>query len=271
MDRLGAHRRGRSGRGPLLSPIVRVLALALLAGCSGEFDPDARWYVCAPDSPSDCLPGYACLPLEGADVSVCQSTGQAGDVADGEDTDTDATTDGADIVEPSDPGAIDPGPVADETQTGGGGDTGLDTGDPCTTGECETEGCVQSPVPEPFFCDDGDPCTSVDLCVAGVCAGSGECTEEPLNVEGFVGTVNGALNGAPTIAALGGSYAVRWTTADAARLRFTDEEGSRLGVETSLWSNEATWNLGMASLGGSELLASASRSRRPAATPAVAA
>lgn len=47
---------------------------------------------------------------------------------------------------------------------------------PCyvPSGECTPEGCVYDPLPWPFPCSDGDPCTQDD-----VCDGNGECVPGP--------------------------------------------------------------------------------------------
>ncbi len=76
-----------------------------------------------------------------------------------------------------------------------------DDGNPCTEERCDGElGCVRTNLPDRSDCDDGDPCTIDDLCIAGVCtsgapitcddhnpctadtcSGNGECVNAPLD------------------------------------------------------------------------------------------
>ena len=46
----------------------------------------------------------------------------------------------------------------------------------CTVGRCVADNCVFDAAPPNTPCDDGDPCTLVDTCVATACAGSGLLT-----------------------------------------------------------------------------------------------
>jgi Tol biopolymer transport system component len=49
----------------------------------------------------------------------------------------------------------------------------LDDGNPCTDDSCSpTVGVVHTPKPDGLRCNDGDPCTANDACVAGTCAGA---------------------------------------------------------------------------------------------------
>jgi len=81
-------------------------------------------------------------------------------------------------------------------------------------------------------CDDGDPCTPIDLCVAGECLPTSEslCIEERLSV------THGPLN-TPTVTPLAlGRYATYWQDWQTNQpvLRVTDANGSRLNEEASL-------------------------------------
>lgn len=44
---------------------------------------------------------------------------------------------------------------------------------PCDVSTCINSTCATKPAPENFPCDDDDPCTAFDRCVAGTCVGSG--------------------------------------------------------------------------------------------------
>jgi len=81
-------------------------------------------------------------------------------------------------------------------------------------------------------CDDGDPCTPIDLCEGGECLAQSDniCIEEPLSV------FNDSTQ-APAIANLGyGRYVTRWKSAwdGASVVRVTDGNGSRLDEEHTL-------------------------------------
>ena len=78
----------------------------------------------------------------------------------------------------------------DEFEAGGGGP--CDDGDPCTDDVCDSaaEACNHIPATGPA-CDDGDPCTQGDLCLSGICAGSGNdcddgnpCTDDGCTLAG---------------------------------------------------------------------------------------
>ena len=49
--------------------------------------------------------------------------------------------------------------------------------DGCLVAACDpaTGGCVDEPAPAGLACDDGDPCTADDACLAGVCGGTPAC------------------------------------------------------------------------------------------------
>jgi cysteine-rich repeat protein len=52
------------------------------------------------------------------------------------------------------------------------GQSCVDDKNPCTADSCDPmAGCVHTPVTNGLVCDDGDPCTTMDACVDGVCTG----------------------------------------------------------------------------------------------------
>ncbi len=62
---------------------------------------------------------------------------------------------------------------------------------PCTLDECQpNQGCIFTPQ-EGMECDDGDPCTVAELCLAGICQGSpvtcsddNQCTDDLCSIDG---------------------------------------------------------------------------------------
>lgn len=56
-----------------------------------------------------------------------------------------------------------------------------DDGNACTDDSCteQNKGCLSMPIPLPLLCDDGNPCTTADVCEAGVCKGvAQECNDD---------------------------------------------------------------------------------------------
>jgi formylglycine-generating enzyme required for sulfatase activity len=59
---------------------------------------------------------------------------------------------------------------------------------PCRTGRCQFGSCQTQVLPDSTTCDDGDPCTLVDLCLEGACVGGlldPECS--PICGDGYCG------------------------------------------------------------------------------------
>ena len=54
-----------------------------------------------------------------------------------------------------------------------------DDGNSCTADACAPTGCTNDVLPDDAPCDDGDPATVLDVCIAGICTGGlAECSED---------------------------------------------------------------------------------------------
>ncbi len=99
--------------------------------------------------------------------------------------------DGKVLVKITDTGASDSGAGASEPEAGSGVtedagalsppkdcevDAQCDDASPCTTDWCIAGTCVHSAANDGATCDDGDLCTTLDVCAAGVCSGQAPIT-----------------------------------------------------------------------------------------------
>ena len=108
---------------------------------------------------------------------------------------------------------------------------------PCQYAYCDsvTQGCVVVKVTNGSVCDDGNACTTTDVCANGICVGSGDaCVEERLDVLT-------RADRAPALGDLGfGRYATQWGQSLAGEhvLRLSDRFGSREGEEGTVEASE---------------------------------
>jgi hypothetical protein len=112
--------------------------------------------ICLGGAPPNCDDGNTCTADSCDPVLGCQSVA----VADGASCDDGNACTTADSCVS---GACSGGPPPD-----------CDDGNTCTADSCDPVlGCQSVAVPDGISCDDGDPCTTVDQCSAGICVGGG--------------------------------------------------------------------------------------------------
>lgn len=230
-----------------MSRLTPVLLVVVGIGCADDFNPGELNYAC--DSAADCLPGYECVFSAKYGRDVCGLPSAADVVEDVWTSDVPP----ADVDEPPDTlDVADLPDVADAIEDVPPPPDIPDTPDTPDIPAVPDAGplpvdCSTSPDGTP--CDNGDPCTVLDVCGDGECkAGDFVCGDQPLSVSGT------AAN-APTILALGdGRYAAQWIgdsnalgdveanyELPANRLRVTDAAGSRSDRETALIGGAKNW------------------------------
>ena len=174
-------------------PRVAFVCLCLLTAtaCQEEVGLDSTLFACASDS--ECQSGWVCLPHSSDPASrVCQPAGTQPPTSDASVGDglvvSDLPVGGDEAVGPDAPPDIPSGDagevdvaadIAVECTTDG--DCGaLVSPGPCETPACAAGKCVLAPRDSGVACDDGNTCTTRDVCDgAGTCAGALYACDDP--------------------------------------------------------------------------------------------
>lgn len=141
-----------NGGGELTATDSAVEAAAAEVGASDAASDLVAVDVSAPDADT----ATPELPVNDADGAAADLA-----VADiGTDTDTQAV-DAADVVDAAAEVAADTGPPCNPAA--------CPPAPPCKVAVCENGACATAPKAEGLACEDGDPCTKIDVCTAGAC------------------------------------------------------------------------------------------------------
>ncbi len=173
-------------RAPVRAPSLILTVLGVvgaLTACQQAVGVDDHLFACVTDD--DCGPGWVCGHVPGnAGFKVCYQAGKAPDALPSDDV----------------PDAADGGDDAEVLSCESNDDCRQALGlGPCLEAAC-VDGLCYAPKAVEGACDDGDPCTKLDTCVAGECVGETYSCESPLlcrtaTCDGGGGCLYGTLEG----------------------------------------------------------------------------